>query len=215
MITTDYISTERLELPTEKMIKEKEDLKQVSFIESLKTSSELQPFATAPKICSAYYPLFHIILQRLARGQELGNEQLSRIEVITTNCDSLLESILGISWNQTLSIYPTLDLGALERLYALRRRAEIIKFLEENPFLFPLLQEAHEQIRNYFGKLAQVVLEVVTDPEVTGDQELVIFVRTKLPPEEAVKQLEELDEKWWLDVPANARKKLCIDVEFE
>lgn len=111
--------------------------------------------------------------------------------------------------------YPALDLGELERLCILRRRSEVIKFLGDNSFLFPLLQEAYEQIRNYFGKSAHVILEVVTDPEIAGEQELAILIRTNLSPDEAFKKLEQLDEEWWLDAPANARKKLCVDVEFE
>jgi hypothetical protein len=215
MITAYPVSTERLELSTEELIEEREDLKQVSFIESSKTSSELQPPTTIAKIGSAYYPLFRMILQRLASGEELGHEQLSRIQIITTNYDSLLESIAGISWKETLSIYPTVDLRALERLYILRRQSEVIKFLVDNFFLFPFLQKAWEQIRIYFGKSAQVVLEVITDPEVARGQELVIFIRTNLSPDEAFEKLEQLGEGWWLDTPFNVREKLCIDVEFK
>jgi len=215
MMTTHHISTERLELPTEEMIRDKEDLKRVSFIEFSKTSSELQLPTTAPRICAAYYPLFHTILQRVARGEELGYEQLSRIKVITANYDLLLESIPGTCWRGTLSTYPTSDLQAVERLYMLRRPSEATRFLVDNPFLFPVLEEAFEQIRNCFGKSVQVILTVVTDPEIAGDQELVIFIRTNLSPDEAFKKLEQLDGGWWLNAPANVREKLCIDVEFE
>lgn len=107
------------------------------------------------------------------------------------------------------------DSEALERLYIFRRRSKIVKFLESNPFLFSTLQEAHPQIRNYFGTSARIFLEVITEPEVAGEEELVVFIHINLPPEEALKKLEQLDEKWWLDAPANARKKLCINVEFE
>ncbi|MHC1635249.1 MAG: hypothetical protein ACXQTS_01320 [Candidatus Methanospirareceae archaeon] len=83
----------------------------------------------------------------------------------------------------TSSIYPTLELGVLERLY--------------------------EHIRDYF-KESQVALEVITDPE-TEDQELVIFICTNLPPDEVYKKLEQLDEEWWLDAPVSVREKLCIE----
>ena len=107
------------------------------------------------------------------------------------------------------------DIGTLEQLYILRRRSEVIKFLVDNPFLLTFLQEAYRQIRDYFGESVQLVLEVITDPEVAGDQELVIFVRTNLSPNEAFKKLKQLGEEWWLDTPFNIREKLCIDVEFE
>jgi len=209
MITAHHISTESSELPIEEMIKEKEDLEQVSFVEHLKTSSEFQSPTIAPKIGLAHHPIFHRISQRLASGEEI--EQLSHIKF-----KEILDSMEKISRLETLSSYPTLELEALEQLYIFRRRSEVIKFLVDNSFLFLPIQEAYEQIRNHFGSSAQqVVLEVVTDPEVAGDQELVIFIRTNLSPDEAYKKLKQLDEEWWLDAPANVRKKLCIDVEFE
>jgi len=214
MITTHRASTEGLEVPIEEIIKEREDLKQVIFTGFLKTSSEPWPLTIIPKFDSAYYPLFRTIHQRLAKGEELRYEDFSRM-IITTNYDSLIESILGASWRETLSTYPTLELETLERLYTLRRQSEVIEFLGDNPFLFPFLDEAYEQIRNYFGKSAQVGLEVITDPEVAREQELVIFIRTNLSPDEAFEKLEQLGEGWWLDAPFNVREKLCIDVEFE
>jgi hypothetical protein len=215
MITKAPINTERLELPTEEIIKEREDLKQVIFIEPSKTSSELQSPTALAKFDLAYYPLSRMIIQRIASREELDYGQLSHINVMTANYDLLLESILGISREETLSPYPSSELERLEWLYILRRRSEVIKFLMDNIFLLPLLQEAYERIRNYFGKSAQIFLEIITDPEVTGDQELVIFIRTNLSLDEAFKKLEQLDREWWLDAPTNAREKLCIDVEFE
>lgn len=106
-------------------------------------------------------------------------------------------------------------LEALEQSFTLRDRSEVIKFLENNPSLFSVLQEAHKQIRKYFRRSPQIVLEVVSDPEIAEEQELAIFIRTNLPPSEASKKLGQLDEKWWLDISLDARKKICIDVEFE
>ena len=78
MITA--VSTESSELPIEEMIKEKEDLEQVSFVEYLKTSSEFQSPTIAPKIGLAHHLLFHRISQRLASGEEIGYEELSHIK---------------------------------------------------------------------------------------------------------------------------------------
>ncbi len=214
MIGASQTSTERLEPSIEEIIeeiiKEKEKLEQARPSEPSRTSSELQPFTLIPRIGLAYHPYLQILASQAYE---------SLLRKITANYKELLDSILSTFqqeiWRETLSLYPASDLGALEQLYIFRRRSEVTKFLVDNPFLFPFLEEAHEQIRNYFGKSAQVVLEVITDPEVTGDRELVLFVRTSLSPDEAFKKLEQLGEEWWLDAPANARKKLCIDVEFE
>lgn len=211
MITTQSASTEWLEVPIEEIKKAREDLKQIdSIIESLKTSSEPQPFTLIPRIGLAYDHFLPIL------ASQVDEPSLYKS---AANYEALLDSIQrtfrqGI-WPETLSSYPTLDLRTLERLYILRGRSEVIKFLVDNPFLFPFLQEAYEQIRNYFGNSAQVVLEVVTEPEVVGEQELVIFIRTNLSPDKVFEKLEQLGEDWWLDTPFNVLEKLCIDVEFE
>lgn len=110
--------------------------------------------------------------------------------------------------------YLTCELRDLQRFYTLRRASEVREFLINNSFLFSLLREAYEQVRNYFGQSAQITLEVVTDPEATEDQELVVFIRTHFSPHKAFEKLEQFDEEWWLHTPLSARKKLCITVEF-
>lgn len=207
--------TKELELPTEEIIKEMDDSRKFSFIGSSETSSELQTPTKTPKIGSAYYPFFYILHQQLAGEEELKNEQFVHIKNLTDYYNRLLYLIHGRSWNETLSNYPILDLRVLERLYILRREDEVIKFLVGDPFLFPLLPEAYDKIRNYFEESSKVSLEVVTDPEVAEDQELLISIHTKLPPDEAFKRLLQFDEEWWLNTPADARKKICIDLDYE
>lgn len=194
------------------IIKDKENLEQVSS-EPSGTSSGPLPFNLVPKISSAYH--YYFLQAVVSRAHD------KQFRKVIANYKELLDSISRMSqeeiWGGTLSPYPTLDLGleALEQLYILRRRSEVIKFLEDNSFLFPTLKEAYRQIRNNFGKSVQLILEVITDPEVAGEQEVVIFVHINISPDEAFKKLEQLDEEWWLDAPANARGKVCIDVEFE
>ena len=105
------------------------------------------------------------------------------------------------------------ELTLLSRLYNIRRESEVFEFLEDKPSLIPLVVEAHERIRDYFGSSTELVLEVITDPEATEDYELVIFVRTNLSPDDAFSKLEQLDEEWWLDASSEIREKLCIHME--
>lgn len=201
------MTTASSELPIKEMIEKKEDMKQVNLIEPPRTSSEPSSFTITPRIGLTY----HYFLQNFA--SPVYDPQLYR--AIATNYDELLSSFRG-TFRETLSTYFTIvELDTLTRLYAFRRPSEIIEFLINNPFLLQFLQDAHEQIRNYFDKSAHLILELTTDPEVTEDQQLVIFIRTTLSPNEAIKHLDQLDERWWLDVPINMRKKLCIDVESE
>jgi hypothetical protein len=113
---------------------------------------------------------------------------------------------------QMVTIEPALQ--ALEQLYIFRRPEEVSEFLEAHPFLVPLLEEVHEKIAQYFGPTSEVVLEVVTDPEAVDDRELFAFIRTSLPPDEALGKLDRLDQEWWLDESDRAENNLCIHVEF-
>ena len=111
---------------------------------------------------------------------------------------------------------PTIEaaLRSLGQLYTFRRPKEVSQFVDTHPFLVSLLVEAHGKIAQHFGPSPEVILEVVTDPEASGDRELVAFIRTNLPPEEALDQLERFDEDWWLEASHNAQGNLCIHLEF-
>lgn len=105
-------------------------------------------------------------------------------------------------------------LNSLSQLYAFRRPEEVLSFLHAYPFLVPLLVEAYSKITDYFEASPEVVLEVITDPEAANDHELFAFIRTSLPPDEAMSRLDQLDKEWWLDVADRAEGKLCIHIEF-
>jgi len=169
---------------------------------------------TTQHIRSSYRPFFDIM--RKVPGTELGHEQLSGIENASNNLNSMLKLTIGdVHQNKTLSSYPTSDLRTLEHLYDFRDQSEVIMFVVDNSFLLQTLHEASEQIRKCFGEATQIVLDVDTDPEFAEDPELMIFIRTDLPPSEAFEKLGQIDDDWWLDVPPNIRKKLCINVEFK
>ncbi len=105
------------------------------------------------------------------------------------------------------------NVGLFEQLYTLRGREEVLRFIESHPFLLPLLLEAYNEIGNHFPR-SQVFLEVATDPEAIVEDQLVLFVATDLPPDEAVDTLERFDRDWWLNALDQAQGKLCIDVEL-
>lgn len=120
-------------------------------------------------------------------------------------------------WQESgLSTIRTFELqfSLVEQLYIFRRRNEVISFLWAHLFLVPLLLEAHGKIAECFGPAPEVVLEVVTDPEVENDRELFALVRTNLSPSEALYRLDRLDQEWWLEASLQARCLLNIDVEL-
>jgi hypothetical protein len=101
----------------------------------------------------------------------------------------------------------------IDKLYILRDANEVTGFLEENPFLIPLLQEAYIQLKEYFPN-SDFVLEVVTDPEIMGQKDLVASIVVEQDVEDASQALDRLDEKWWLKNRKRANGKLCIMLEF-
>jgi len=64
--------------------------------------------------------------------------------------------------NSTLD--PT-EIESLEKLYSFKEPQAVYNFLESNPFLVPLLQEAHGEIRKHFPN-SRLFLKYVTDPEI-------------------------------------------------
>ena len=119
-------------------------------------------------------------------------------------------------WNNAGAdtVVPNFTIQTLEQQYIFRDRAEVIGFLENHSFLIPLLLEAYSRIGLYFPEYPEVILEVVTDPEVPDDNQLVASIKTNLSPNEALEKLDSFDSKWWLQSMDRARGELCINVEF-
>lgn len=102
----------------------------------------------------------------------------------------------------------------IRKLFVFRNPPEVSEFLHAHPFLVPLLVEAHGRISQYFAPSPEVILEVITDPEAEDDRELFAFIRTALPPDEAMRKLDGLDQEWWLEASSRAKCLLNIDVEY-
>ena len=98
--------------------------------------------------------------------------------------------------------------------YAVPETPSARRFLDENPYLVPLLDEAKARILDYFPD-PEITLSVESDNEVNiqGEQ-LAMLIGTTLSPEDALEKLKRLDKDWWLDKVAQARGKLVINVEF-
>ncbi|MBV9020754.1 MAG: hypothetical protein JOZ71_08565 [Ktedonobacteraceae bacterium] len=102
----------------------------------------------------------------------------------------------------------------LEAVYSFRNKQKILRFLETKQFLILLLLEARFHIAKFFPG-SEVFLEIDTDPEAPTDEQLVAFIATSLPSNEALARLKQLDEDWWLNALDRAQGKLCITVEFQ
>ena len=118
-----------------------------------------------------------------------------------------------IEKNMNIEEYLSQKLALLSEIYVFRRSPEVKEFLTDNIYLISLVVDAYEKIGEYFPQ-ATLILEVVSDPE-DNTRELVIFIHTDLPPDDALNRLEQLDENWWLKASLDAGGKLCIHIEFK
>jgi len=106
------------------------------------------------------------------------------------------------------------EIERLQEIYSFRRKEEVAGFLENHPYLVPLLLEAYPQIERHFSGHPVVFLEVITDPEADDDRELYAFIGTRLPPEGALDKLDKFDKDWWLRALEKAKGNLCIHVKY-
>ena len=103
------------------------------------------------------------------------------------------------------------ELRLVERHYTLQHKADIFRFLNENSFLVPLLLEGYSIIHTFFPG-ALLILELVSSPDGIENQQLVIYITTKLPPQDALESLAQLDEAWWLDIADYAHDKMFVNL---
>jgi hypothetical protein len=105
-------------------------------------------------------------------------------------------------------------LARLEGHYAFKEPEEVINFLQEHPYLFELLEEAYDKIKEYYGPDTHAFLEITPDYEGEGLRELFVRIETSLPVKEALSILDRLDEEWWFDASARAQGRMNIDLNF-
>jgi hypothetical protein len=89
-------------------------------------------------------------------------------------------------------------LSRLGRIYNLSSSSKLLRFFDENRALIPVVIEAHEELKKRFPS-EEFTLEVVSDPEADGCDELFAYILTSLPVEDALQRLNDLDEEWFLN----------------
>lgn len=99
----------------------------------------------------------------------------------------------------------------VRRGYDIRDYPAVSTFIQQHPYLVPLLLEARYQIDLYFSSWVPVLLEVVTDPE-EGDRALFARIQTNLAPDSALRRLTMFWEGWWLDALPQAHGALHFDI---
>ncbi len=119
-----------------------------------------------------------------------------------------------VEYATLLAIIESQRLHRLEEIYSLRDPATVWHFLRTYPQLIEVLLEAPVHLQKYFGPDPQVTLEVVSDPEVEGMDELFAYILTSLPVDEALARLDRLDEEWFLDQLDRIDGQFNFNLEF-
>ena len=107
---------------------------------------------------------------------------------------------------------------ALKQLYSFDERDDepgtVEAYLEQYPFLIPLLHEAYPKIWQYFPD-ADLYLEIFRFYD-TGGHEIQLFadISPTCEPEALVEVLDRFGMDWWLDNRERAQGKIEIMVEY-
>lgn len=103
------------------------------------------------------------------------------------------------------------EIEQLDQIYTIRDREEVLAFLEEHPFIIPVLLEAPERIKPYFGD-ASLALEINLDPEDTFFDSVVLVIATKLGWKKAFGKRNRLVGSWIIGHQSyEVRKNLMIE----
>lgn len=107
-----------------------------------------------------------------------------------------------------------IEIERLAKDYQFKDYAAVRSFLNSHSDLLLLLRAAHHKIKTLFGYDTEIALEVFTDPDSDDSHKLFALIYTALPVDEALAQLDRLDQEWWLDAATRANGLLNLDVEY-
>lgn len=155
----------------------------------------------------------------------LNSTSFSSRFVQETSSSAVSPEILNISqtWQDrgvsTLHL-ATVQVQQLAPLYTLREPIELVQFFRTHLSLVPLLIEVYHKVKLYLLD-AQVFLQFVADSDsdnmearsTNGD--LVVSIVTQLSPADAVLNLQQFYEQWWLYTADEAqdKEKICFNLE--
>lgn len=110
---------------------------------------------------------------------------------------------------------PSDNFSKISKFYTIENTLDVKRFLQNHSNLIDVILEAYLQIRKYFPA-EKLRLKLFSDPESPQWEKLVLSIFAN--PEsvdEALNQLEEFDENWWIDASSGVAVNLCIHLDFE
>lgn len=116
--------------------------------------------------------------------------------------------------NAVQEIPSSIQLNRLEENFTFKNREEVFSFIQNNPQLYTLLNDAVNPISKIFH-LSSLFLYVFHDPESSTGDHLVLSISTKMRAKEALKELDKLDEGWWGENIERAKGMLSIELAYQ
>ena len=90
------------------------------------------------------------------------------------------------------------QLYQLQEFYDSRGVEDVWHHLKSYPVLIRFLQDSRHYLLEHFGSDTKYILELVRDPERANFRQLQVYIGTSMPIENALAQLDKLDEEWFL-----------------
>ncbi|MBN1580542.1 MAG: hypothetical protein JXA89_07545 [Anaerolineae bacterium] len=106
------------------------------------------------------------------------------------------------------------SLNQISSLYQSENPEAVQGFLSPRPDLIPVLIEAYDLIKAYFGDQPTIQLKLVRDPEFPVLQKLFAYIQTDLPVSEAMTLADQIDDDWFDLQPSSIDDHFMIAVRF-
>jgi hypothetical protein len=97
--------------------------------------------------------------------------------------------------------------------YIFSKSSSLGDFLQAHKELVSLLNEAYQELRKYFSS-EDLKLELVVDPEIAGEQQLFVYILSSQSVTDALKKIDEFDDRWWLERIDRANGLLNFNLRF-
>ena len=102
----------------------------------------------------------------------------------------------------------------IEARYKIDRLQDIKDIIGTNEIAIDVILEIPDKTAQLFGPYNQLRLSVLEDPDAINYVQVLIEIVTDKEPEQAYESLINLRDKWWLDVDADARKIITINLSY-
>lgn len=122
--------------------------------------------------------------------------RLRRLEMVERLRQLPLSKVIR-PWRYTNRALNT-QLYKLQEFYESRGVEDVWHFLKSYPALIRFLQDSRHYLLEHFGGNTTYTLELVCDPERGNFRQLQVYIGTSMAIDNALAQLDKLDEEWFL-----------------